>query len=474
MPLITRIFISNILTLLLFSSSVFAANEVSILPGEQRADAFLKILSAPTAEQRIFVQENFTQAAIDRRGLDSLVQFLAQVREDIGTAPPRSVRGFGDRVEYGIRKTNGENIRFTVLLSPPTESKISGFTLQPDEAEAVAEPVSAVTEAELPQTIASLMNRQQVKGFSGAVIVARNDQILFEHAYGEADRTTQRANTLDTPFNLASNNKMFTAVLIAQLQEQGKLSYSDKVGKFLPDWPQADVRNLVSIENLLTHTSGLGAYWGPEHDAKSASLDTTAEYAELFRDDKPATELGKNFNYSNNGYVLLGLIAERVTGKNYYDLVRERIYAPAGMVNSDHYLNTDNKLGFAIGYAMNGKPDTQELALRGSPAGGGYASANDLLRFASALQDGKLLNKETLSKMTTGYAKMGGDMAYGYGFGVSQGKEIHYGHNGGSPGASAAFEIFPESGYVVIVLSNNGEGARDISQALIDLVLARK
>jgi CubicO group peptidase (beta-lactamase class C family) len=474
---LTRLAVSSILTLLALSA--LAADKPAAHPGEQRAEAFLKILSAPAAEQRIFVQDNFTQAAIEQRGLETLVQFLTRVREDLGTAPPRSARALGDRVEFGIRKSNGENLRFTVMLGPPPESKIDGFTLMPGEAAGrdnpVPEaPVSVVAEAELPKAIASLMDRQKAKGFTGAVIVARKGKPLFAQAYGEADRASRRANTLDTPFNLASLNKMFTALLVAQLQEQGKLAFSDKVGKFLHDWPQADVRDKVSIDNLLTHTSGLGMYWGPTHDAKAATLDTAAEYGELFRDDAPAAEPGKRFHYSNNGYVLLGLIAERVSGKDYYALVRERIYRPAGMRHSDHYLGTDIESGFALGYDAQGKPTTSDMALRGSPAGGGYASANDLLRFATALQDGRLLNKTTLAKMTSGYAKMGEDMAYGYGFGVTRGKEKHYGHTGGTPGADASFEVFPDSGYVVIVLSNQGEQSREIAQALTGLVLARQ
>ena len=468
---LTRLAVSGILTLLALSALALAADNPQMPPGERRAEAFLKILSAPTEEQRKFVQENFTQAAIDRRGLEGVVSFLSQVREDLGTAPPRSTRGFGDRVEYGISKPDGEELRFTVMLSPPPESKINGFMLGPDEA---AEPIPSVAEADLPKAIESLMARQKAKGFTGAVIVARKGVPLFAQACGEADRGTHRANTLDTPFNLASDNKMFTALLVAQLQEQGKLAFSDKVGKYLPDWPQADVRDKVTIENLLTHTSGLGEFWGPAHAAKAPTLDTVAEYGELIRDDKPAAEPGKDFKYSNNGYVLLGLIAERISGKDYYDLARERIYRPAGMTHSDHYLTTDSASGFALGYDSEGQDTTANLALRGSPAGGGYASANDLLRFATALEDGKLVSKATLAKMTTGYAAMGPDMAYGYGFGVTRGKEKHYGHDGGSPGANASFEVFPESGYVVIVLSNKGQGSRDVAQQLIGMVLARK
>jgi CubicO group peptidase (beta-lactamase class C family) len=471
---LTRLVVSSVLILFALSTLTFADDKPMPLSGQQRAEAFLKILSAPAAEQRAFVQENFTKAIIEQRGLDALVQFLPQVREDLGTAPPRLLRAQDDRVVFGIRKANGENLRFAVLLSPPPESKINGFVLLPGDADEAVEPVPAVAEADLPEAIASLMDRQKAKGFTGAVIVAHKGKPLFAQAYGEADSDSHRANTLDTPFALASINKMFTALLVAQLQEQGRLAFDDKIGTFLPDWPQADVREKVSIENLLTHTSGLGAYWGPAYDAKAATLDTAAEYGELFHDDTPAAEPGKRFQYSNNGYVLLGLIAERISGKDYYDLVRERIYRPAGMRHSDHYLTTDRASGFALGYKTDGTPVASTTALRGSPAGGGYASANDLLRFATALENGTLVSKATRARMTTGYAEMNPDIAYGYGFGVTEGKQKHYGHTGGSPGTSASFAVFPESGHVVIVLSNREGSSLDLAQSLAGLVLARE
>jgi D-alanyl-D-alanine carboxypeptidase len=468
---LTRIAVASLFSLLAVTALAVAADGPAVPPGEQRAQAFLAVIAAPEAERRAFVQQNFSREAIDRRGLDGMVAFLGKVHEDLGPLRPHSVRGLGDRVEFGIRNREGETLRFTVALSPPPESKITGFNVGPD---ATAAPAPAVAESALPESIATLFDGYKAKGFSGAVIVARRGEPLFAAAHGDADRAGHRALTLDTPINLASDNKMFTAVLIAQLVEEGKLGLDDKVGKHLPDWPQAAVRERVSVRDLLTHTSGLGDYWGPAHAARIGALDTVAEYAELLHADAPAAEPGQAFKYSNNGYVLLGLIAERVTGRDYYDLVRERVYARAGMRHSDHYRRDDEASGRAVGYGRDGQPNTARIALRGSPAGGGYASANDLLRFATALEGGKLVRPPMLREMTSGRAAMGPDMAYGLGFGVTRGKELHYGHDGGSPGASASFEVFPESGYVVIVLSNQGQGSRDLAEQLIGLVLARK
>ena len=280
-----------VLGLLAWSSLALAAGGAAPVSGasERRATGFLDILDDPPEQQRRFVEENFTQEAIARRGLDGLVKFLAQVRQDLGDARYDDIEVNPDKVLFLIPGPEGEPVLFTVLFSPAPESKIRGFLLgAPGD---TAAPPPSVAESELPKAAAELVAQARGRGFVGQALLARRGEVLF----GEADRATHRPITLDTPINLASNNKMFTALLVAQLVEQGKLDWNDKVGKFLPDWPNADVRDKVTIAHLLTHTSGLGEYWGPAHSAKAPTLDTVAEYAELFREDRPADEPGKEF-----------------------------------------------------------------------------------------------------------------------------------------------------------------------------------
>lgn len=470
-PMIRQTFLACCAWLCMSAAAVAAAApEKSAVAA--RFEALLLAMSAAEDARREFVRSNFTQAAIERRGVDALAQFLTRIRADIGTNPPQSVRLLPDRIEARFL-ARGETLLLTVALSAAPESKIEGFLLGPGEAAAQA-PAAPVAAVELPRAIAAWMDKR-APDFSGAVIVAKDGAPIFARAYGDADRETHRANTLDTPFNLASDNKMFTALVIASLVEQGKLDWNDKVGKFLPDWPQADVRDNVTIEHLLTHTSGLGEYWGAAHDAQLMTLDSVTRYAALIARDAPAAAPGKAFRYSNNGYVLLGLIAEKASGRDYYALVRDIVYRPAGMTHSDHYNPHDPASGVAIGYDREGHGNTEHLAVRGSPAGGGYASANDLLKFANALQAGRIVKRETLARMTARHADMGGANAgYGYGFGVFQDRERHFGHNGGAPGISAAFEVFPDSGYVVIALANVDHAADAAAQQIHKLILARQ
>ena len=143
--------------------------------------------------------------------------------------------------------------------------------------------IAAVPADQLPALIADRVRAEAAAGrFSGAVLVARGDELIFADAVGLADRSSGRANTLDTPINLGSINKMFTGIAIAQLQAAGKLDWQDTVGQHLPEFPNAKVRDNVTIHQLLTHTSGVGSYWNQAHAARKHELDSQQDFLETF------------------------------------------------------------------------------------------------------------------------------------------------------------------------------------------------
>ena len=306
--------------------------------------------------------------------------------------------------------------------------------------------------------------------FSGAVLVAKDGVPIFKKAYGLANKNMNEANNTETKFNIASMNKMFTAVAVAQLAERGKLSFDDKISKHLPDYPDKSVADKVTVHHLLTHTSGMGNY---QNDKFFQQLDRTKTVADLlpfFANDPLAFEPGARWQYSNAGFAVLGLIIEKVSGQNYFDYVRENIFQPAGMTNTDSYEKGANIKNRAIGYTRMNPPgggqsgpnaparreNTQTLPLKGSPAGGGYSTLEDLLKFALALQNHKLLSKKFTEIVTTGKFDVGGPVGkYAYGFSdkIYNGRHI-VGHNGGSVGIGANFDMFPELGYTSIILSN--------------------
>src|SRR5437763_11227801 len=189
-----------------------------------------------------------------------------------------------------------------------------------DKKPEAAAPPRKLTEAEVTESLAAyLEGLAKEDKFSGVVLVARGGKPFFVKAYGLADKTRNLVNNLETKFNLGSMNKMFTAVAIAQLAEQGKLAFDDKVGKLLPDYPNKDVASKVTIHHLLTHTSGLGSYWNAKFDARRATIKTVADYLGLFADEPLLFEPGARFEYSNSGFIVLGASLERGSGARHYE-----------------------------------------------------------------------------------------------------------------------------------------------------------
>jgi CubicO group peptidase (beta-lactamase class C family) len=283
---------------------------------------------------------------------------------------------------------------------------------------------------------------------------------VFAAAYGDADRETHVANTVDTRFRIGSMNKMFTATAIMQLVQAGKIKLEDPFGKYIADYPNKSVADTVSIHQLLTHTGGTGDFLGPDYLAHQKELKDLKDTIALFGAREAAFRPGSQFEYSNFGYIILGRVIETVSGKPYDDYVHENIFVPAEMTATDSGPAGDAAAGISVGYTMDGggglHSNTATVADRGTPAGGGTSTVADLIKFADALASHKFLDAETTATMTTGKVEMGGSNAlYGYGFGdITEGSVRHFGHNGGAPGMNGDLSIFPRSGYQVAVLAN--------------------
>ena len=295
--------------------------------------------------------------------------------------------------------------------------------------------------------------------FSGAALVARNGKIAFAQAYGLSDREKKTPNSLKTRFRLGSMNKMFTAVATLQLVQAGKLDLKAPLGKYLTDYPNKDVAAKVTVEQLLTHTGGTGDIFGPEFNKKRLELKTLQDYVTLYGSRALQHEPGSRWQYSNYGFLLLGVLIENVSGQSYYDYVRDHIYKPAGMTGSASEPEEQMVADRSIGYTRFGgpilKPNTDSLPYRGTSAGGGYSTVEDLLRFATALQAHKLLNAQYTEMLTTGKVDTPGGGRYAFGFGdeMINGTRC-FGHGGGAPGMNGELTICPSSGYVVAVLAN--------------------
>lgn len=301
---------------------------------------------------------------------------------------------------------------------------------------------------------------------SGVVVVAKDGVTIASKAAGLANQATGAAIRLDTKFNIGSMNKMFTSVAIAQLAQAGRLKFHDPISKYLPDYANKDVAEKVTIHHLLTHTSGMGMYTShPAFRTERTTRTTVASHLPLIVNEPLAFEPGARFQYSNSGFMVLGAIIEKITGQDYYSYIQEHIYRPAGMLNTGFYEPGRTIDNLAIGYTRmgaDGKPgeqlsaNTDRIEIRGGPAGGGYSTAEDLVKFHLALRDHKLLNREHTELITTGKVDVGGPVGrYAYGFGdkVAEGKRI-VGHNGGWPGVAAQFDMYPDTGHTAVVLMN--------------------
>lgn len=294
----------------------------------------------------------------------------------------------------------------------------------------------------------------QQDAFSGVLLVAHGDEPLLQHAWGIAEREAGTPVTLETKFRLGSMNKMFTAVATLQLVQAGTLALDGTVGRYLPDYPNQEVAQ-VTIRQLLTHSGGTGDIFGPQFDAQRLSLKTHADYVRLYGARAPEHVPGEAHRYSNYGFLLLGAIIERVSGQSYYDYVDEHVFTPAGMRDTGSLPEDMAVPGRAVAYTRGDdgtswRDAADTLPYRGTAAGGGYSTAGDLLKFARALQSGKLLSPTLVDEATRRQSPW-----YGYGFAVAEEQGVPwYGHGGGAQGMNGELRIFPTLGMVVIGLGN--------------------
>ena len=340
-------------------------------------------------------------------------------------------------------------------------------------------PLPHLSESELITALRKKVDEEVAADrFSGAALVARNGKTVFAQAYGLADREKKTPNTLKTQFRLGSMNKMFTAVATLQLVQSGKLDLKAPLGKYLTDYPNKDVASKVTVEQLLSHTGGTGDIFGPEFDKRRLELKTLSDYVSLYGERTLQFEPGSRWQYSNYGFLLLGVLIEKVSGQSYYDYVRDHIYKPAGMTATASEPEDQTVSGRSVGYTRFGggswNPNTDTLPFRGTSAGGGYSTVEDLLRFATALQTNKLLNAQYTEMLTTGKVDAGrGKYALGFQDDMVNGTRC-FGHGGGAPGMNGLLQICPGPGYVIAVLANmDPPAANRVAEFIINRLPAK-
>jgi len=358
----------------------------------------------------------------------------------------------------------------TFEVEPASPHRIVSWDIRPAQRPADMG-IDRLDEKHLIAGLDSNLQRQAAEQrFSGTVLLAKGDRILYERAFGLSDAAGKQANAVGTRFTVASMGKMFTAVAILQLAESGKLDLQQPLGTYLPDYPNRAIADNVTLHHLLTHTGGTGDIFVDEIEANAASITEPADYIAVLGKRAPDFKPGEKWDYSNYGFVLLGRVVEVVSGEPYFDYLREHIYRPAGMMNTgSSALSAVTEAITANGYRRDGGAwvavDTAGLPRRASPAGGEVSTAHDMYLFARALQTGTLLSETSLEILTRGKVAMRGGQ-YAYGFKDQERSGVRYvGHGGGAPGANTELDIYPAQGYIAVVLTNQDPpGANRIAE----------
>ena len=299
-----------------------------------------------------------------------------------------------------------------------------------------------------------------IEGFSGAVLIAKNDAVLFKKAYGYAHIGHKVKNDANTKFNQGSIGKTFTALSILQLAEGEKLTLKDKVGKYLPDYPNSMVRDSVTIFHLLTHTSGMPHYFAQDEFLRSSKdlFRTMDDLRDLYEKNPLESIPGKQFSYRNTNYLLLGQIIERLTGITYDEYIERNIFKPSLMHNTGNF-DLDHPISNAAeGYTASEiypgsfKKNIHTLPAKGNAAGGGYTTLSDLYNFTLALKSNKLLNEE-FTALFTNPVSQGNTYGLGMQFPEPASGTI-YGHSGGHFGVGVEWKVFEKENYTIILLTN--------------------
>jgi CubicO group peptidase (beta-lactamase class C family) len=308
--------------------------------------------------------------------------------------------------------------------------------------------------------------------FSGTVLLAQGDRPVLARSFGMANKERSIPNGPDTIFRMASVTKCLTGVAVGQLVQRGAVAFHETVGTYLDGFPP-EIAETVTVHQLLTHTSGVGRPPLGPGIRGSAEWDSVEEVWDgtmaVIRQQPLQFTPGSTYAYSNDGYWVLAAIVAQVSGQSYYDYVREHVFARAGMVHSDFYTRPQVLADDRIARRYWTRPAGDRIDVLttgfaefiGGPDGGAYATAPDMVRFARALQDGTLLTPLYADLLTRGKAALPpSDLPtqlqfYGYGFlDIIVNDHSLFTHSGSGPGMAANLDVYRDSEWVAVILSN--------------------
>lgn len=403
-------------------------------PSGRRVEAYLKAFNAGESAMREFMAEQTAKDSLQKVPVEVRLNRYRQMRDRLGALDLRRVaESRADFVSVMVHGSKGPLVNLEFQFEPAEPFGLIGIRIT-DVGE---EDIPANPKKDRAEFVAAVRDyAKKISGadeFSGVILVAQNGAPLLEEAYGLADREKKIPNRVDTKFNIGSINKSFTGLAVQQLIAKKKISPDDPIKKFLPDYPNPDAAEKVTVRHLLDMASGIGDFFGERYQSTpKEKIRSLQDYLPLFADQPLEFEPGTKNRYSNGGYIVLGLIIEKASGVDYYTYIRDHLYKPAGMGDTDSFERGAAIPNRAIGYTRDGssrKPNDDTLPWKGSSAGGGYSTARDLLKYVMAWKDGKLGGAEEKTRAELMIA-------------------------GGAPGLNAALYWDAKSTYTIVVLAN--------------------
>lgn len=328
--------------------------------------------------------------------------------------------------------------------------------------------INAQNQIETPDDLLNnLINNKDVVGASAAYTI--DGKLIWESAVGFSDKEEKKSYTLNTEFRTASIAKSMTAVAIMQLVEQGLIDLDEPIDIYIPEFVQKG-KTKITTRHLLTHTSGIDAYKNLKEVRNKTNYKSLLAAYDVFKDRKLLFEPGTKYTYTSYGYLVLGILIEKVSGITYEAYMQKNIWDKSEMEHTGIEKSETNRPNTATLYHRNKKGKLSKAIVNNLsnriPAGGFYSTTGDLIKFGNALLNNSLIKQETLELMCQHHSLEKVNNSYGFGFflyGQSPNVGSIYGHNGAQSGTSTQLFIVPSLKTVIVVASNTSGAGREVS-----------
>jgi CubicO group peptidase (beta-lactamase class C family) len=461
----------SLLALLAFVAANAVAAPLPRSDAGAHAQEFLDTFGkADTAKTRAFVERAYTDEYKTLVPIEGRIQLFLDARARGALEAVELLADEGDKVRLRARHTLTREWR-TIELTTEGQ-RIKRISVSFDWPRTVAEYRSASPDlaAAVTRYVDAL---EKVRLFSGSVRLERAGTVIVDKAWGYADLNSKARNTPETKINLGSASKMWTAAAVMKLIKDGRLSLDSRLSAFKLGVPLPANAAEITIAHLLSHTSGLGNYFGPKYDAADkASLNTVDDFLPLAVPLENAFKPGSDYAYSNGGFLVLGKIVEIASGLSYSDYVRTVVFQPAGMKDSGCFAVDEGVANLATGYDRTQtdsdptfESNARFLPRRSVSAGGCYSTTGDMMRLFNFFESGALVSAETLAAFTSKQTPPGAE-PYGFGFQLDANGEW-YGHSGYFNGVGAVVRTYRKpDGWRFAVLANHRDAAENVGQFL--------